>query len=594
MLKNATAILFLVLLAAGSQAGALPLGKRYKDETNGFQIQIPRKWEQVPTKFNEVSLIAKWAGKAKKGRFTPECRVLRFLRATGAADDESPADVARRGMPGYASVLRFQPKDIWEYINRTFIGPLSVVEDEADFKMGSKKYKAHLRIYKGRPRGTGRDASKSQLMVVAAMIETVEPSDSLFGVAFSSAVAEQRDMLGAFRNSIKRFKIIDPDEDDEAEGADSGAGIFVDSTQKPEEWRNARKKKLAGLKDWAALDTENYLIVYNKQVKKRLLKSIAKHIEAIRKQIYEKLFPPVREMKAISVLRVCKDAQEYHRYGGPRGSAGYWSRGDEELVFYQDKSNKKDSLRVLYHEAFHQYIHYAVGDVSPHSWFNEGHGDYFAGHNYKSGKFKSDVFRWRTGIISNAFSQKTWVPLRKFLKYTQREYYANPGLCYAQGWSLVYFLREIEVRKVRKYKQYWGLLDRYFEAIKRNVNSVKENAFEGLDEDPEKPDAPEGPDENEDPELGEAPDENGAEVSEDSADTSSGGLPRLPGLESPFPGEHPAAGAAEDASAPHKERKSVAGPQMKTVKGGLDAAVDEAFRRIDIDQLEKDWVEWSK
>jgi len=62
----------------------------------------------------------------------------------------------------------------------------------------------------------------------------------------------------------------------------------------------------------------------------------------------------------------------------------------------------KDSLRVLYHEAFHQYIHYAVGDVAPHSWFNEGHGDYFAGHNYRGRKFKSDVFRWRTGIIANA------------------------------------------------------------------------------------------------------------------------------------------------------------------------------------------------
>ena len=38
-----------------------------------------------------------------------------------------------------------------------------------------------------------------------------------------------------------------------------------------------------------------------------------------------------------------------------------------------------DTLAVLYHEAFHQFIFYSVGEVAPHSWFNEGHGDYFSG-----------------------------------------------------------------------------------------------------------------------------------------------------------------------------------------------------------------------
>jgi hypothetical protein len=315
-----------------------------------------------------------------------------------------------------------------------------------------------------------------------------------------------------------------------------------------------------------------------------MIKRIAVQIEAIREQVYEVLFPPARRVKAISVVRVCKDMAEYHRYGGPGGSAGYWSRGDEELVF-PGGGMGNDSLRVLYHEAFHQYIHYAVGDVAPHSWFNEGHGDYFAGHNYRGRKFKADVFKWRTGIIANALATKSYVPLKKFLKYTQREYYANPGLCYAQGWSLIYFLREVERRKIRKYEKYWGLLDRYFDAIKANVKTVKEKALEGLDPRPEKPEKPEPNEEQKKPEP------------EKKEPEPPVGLPRLPGLEKPFPGENPDAGKGIDPNANRKtgETKTVAAPKITGVKSALDVAVDQAIlSKIDIEQLEKDWVEWSK
>ena len=380
-------------------------------------------------------------------------------------------------------------------------------------------------------------------------------------------------MLRPFTHSIKRFRILDDDDEDEEEGA-SDADIFVDSESKPEIWREARKRKLKSLKDWAAIDTQNYLIVYNKAVKKKLIKKVAKHIEALRAQVYEKLFPPSREIKAVSVVRVCKDMAEYHKYGGPGGSAGYWSRRDEELVI--PGSLAKDSLRVLYHEAFHQYIHYAVGDVAPHSWFNEGHGDYFAGHNYSSRKFKPAPFAWRKGIIASALGSKTYVPLKDFLRYTQGQYYANASLCYAQGWSFVYFLRETERRKIKKYKKYWGLLDKYFAAIKRNVKAI-----EGLNEGPTKPD------------------EEGAEevpAEEVEPEPAPPTLKRLPGLEEPFPGENPAAGAGPDpdAKAASGETRTVAGPKLTGVASALDLAIDEMLTRIDIEQREKDWISFSK
>src|SRR6185369_1997760 len=124
---------------------------------------------------------------------------------------------------------------------------------------------------------------------------------------------------------------------------------------------------------------------------KSFVKELGRQIEIIRGE-YEKLFPPVHEVTAISVVRLFSEQSEYHQYGGPRGSAGFWSSDREELVLFEnfdsmskDKS-KENALSVMYHEAFHQYVFYAVGNVAPHSWFNEGHGDYFAGHVLRGNK----------------------------------------------------------------------------------------------------------------------------------------------------------------------------------------------------------------
>ena len=57
------------------------------------------------------------------------------------------------------------------------------------------------------------------------------------------------------------------------------------------------------------------------------------------------------------------------------------------------------TLAVLYHEAFHQYIYYSVGKVAPHSWFNEGHGDYYAGARYADKKFTIRPFAWRVPAV---------------------------------------------------------------------------------------------------------------------------------------------------------------------------------------------------
>jgi hypothetical protein len=195
-------------------------------------------------------------------------------------------------------------------------------------------------------------------------------------------------------------------------------------------------------------------------------------IEAIRAQIYEVLFPPDKPITAFSIVRVCKDREQYMGYGAPGGSAGYWDSHSEELVFYEGQP-KKDSLRVLYHEAFHQYIFYSVGDFAPHSWFNEGHGDFFAGHNYEGGKFVLDAFSWRITDAKSWKHNPNRPRLKDWVTWTQSEYYGNNKLGisglenYAAGWSLVYFLR------TTKKPEYQGVLERYFKTLKGQVTAAR-------------------------------------------------------------------------------------------------------------------------
>jgi len=174
-------------------------------------------------------------------------------------------------------------------------------------------------------------------------------------------------------------------------------------------------------------------------------------------------------------VRVCKDQEQYFAYCGPQGSAGYWAWQEMELVFYEmDKRKRGDSLRVLYHEGFHQYIHYSVGDFDPHTWFNEGDGDYFFGFNYENGKWVRGSNTWRKDLAKKAKREHKFPPLWDWLHWSHNEYYGGNksgvsiGENYALGWDFVFFLR------TTKKKEYAGILDKYFVTLKGYVTHARD------------------------------------------------------------------------------------------------------------------------
>ncbi|MCB9914643.1 MAG: DUF1570 domain-containing protein [Planctomycetes bacterium] len=260
---------------------------------------------------------------------------------------------------------------------------------------------------------------------------------------------------------------------------------------KDPEYRIRVRKQLNG--DWQAEDTENYIVIYDTP-DQPLVRRIVKDMESIREE-YVRLFPAVGEIEAVSTVRVCADRDEYMAYGGPGGSAGYWNWVTEELVLYDGTKREKgkptdklDTFIVLYHEAFHQYIHYSAGELAPHSWFNEGYGDFFSGAQIKGGKVKKiEPNRWRVATIKNAVQRLSFTPWRDIIEYEQAQYYnrATVGVNYAQGWSMIYFLNTS--KKVQRDEAWSRILPTYFETLKSSWKAeLKKLEADGDEEDVEK------------------------------------------------------------------------------------------------------------
>ena len=217
-----------------------------------------------------------------------------------------------------------------------------------------------------------------------------------------------------------------------------------------------------------------------------LIQRITRDIEAMR-SFYMELFPPSGEVDRVSVLRLCQTKEEYHQYGGPPNSGGYWHPGNEELVLFDysytqrtltpaqkkamrgRKLTSKDSMLVMRHEAFHQYIFYAIGEFSPHDWFNEGYGDYFSGAvvNTNSGRVRRiQPSPWRVELAKRmAAGGKGSLPLEKILRAERAEFYnrSRVGDYYAGAWSFVYFLKQS--KEVQRHERWSTLLGTYFGAV---------------------------------------------------------------------------------------------------------------------------------
>jgi hypothetical protein len=463
-------------------------GKWHEDKVVGYRFRPLNEWETIPsgTDPEDPRIIGFYSDKAKFDNTAakPECSVYAFKQAREGTATPSDAPAAPAAEPTDEERLRqaiansrYQnTRQVFEYLRDRRM----TVSQEVMNRMEDKKRKKILKeldIKDPVEKDVKQDDVTLKVLECTVPLAMVRGNEEFIqgwkivagwvaneefevGVVYQLPLEAWKKYGRGVYSSLASIEFLDGEEVAAARQdlADALAGKTGD-----ERWLEEIKRKVTP--GWDHLQTKNYLIVFDKTVKKDRIKLIAQQIEAIRLDVYEKMFPADRPITAISVVRVCKDNAQYGQYGGPGGSAGYWNWVDQELVFYEDTSAKKDSLRVLNHEAFHQYIFYSVGSISPHDWFNEGHGDYFSGHNYdRSGRFVPKPFSWRTGIIKSAIGSKSYVPLKQFMRYTHAQYYGPQiGQNYAQGWSVIWFLRQ------QRNPEWKGILETYFNTLKGEV-----------------------------------------------------------------------------------------------------------------------------
>lgn len=265
---------------------------------------------------------------------------------------------------------------------------------------------------------------------------------------------------------------------------------------------------------WVVHNTKNYHVQSQCGIEKA--KRLGAHME-IMNVVYKRMFPPGKGGTKLQTIKLFADEDGYHAYGGPQGTAAYYAKDDREMVCYDsgkwsdevkeegpvtgaetplDRIKRRrsrfldmmtmDLLGTAAHEGWHQYFAWLVGSrVSLPSWINEGMGDYFYAaapkrDEPKGRKPKVDLGLPNDGrlwVVQAALDQGMLIPLEKFVTMLQNEYYANPNLCYAQGWALCQFLLHGADGKYEK------VIPKYIHLIATDSNwqAVTEKAFKGFD-----------------------------------------------------------------------------------------------------------------
>ena len=462
-----------VLAASSCLAQSKPeLDQPIKIKDWGYSIRPLKVWTSIPVKQEEKFVVGHWKPNLdqarQRGDFDSmvagqyaELTIIR-LPPQGAQTPAADGSLANPGpkppppseRTGFKDLdKRLNPKSLEEYIEGTYEG--------AAKRWTRKPLKGSKMPGEIVEFGSGANA----VTIGIFQHEGVE-----WGVFYTSFEEEYRKKWQTiYTESIKSFSVYEKVKDDVAIAARKDPAKLKGDAK-----RDALKASISGNPGWYAIDKPHYVFLSN-STNRAFVEALAKDVETVRERVYSKLFPPRNEEESISPVRVLEKESEYYQYGGPYGSAGYFSPDSGELVLFtkfEDIGKDKSAQfcrAVMFHEAFHQYVHFAIGDVSPHSWFNEGHGDYFAGMIVNGTNISFQPFSWRTQYLKQHLRDKRdLIPLRSLIRFPQREYYTNGGLKYSQGWALIYFLRN-ETNN----KRWQQILDTYFKHLADNIEAFR-------------------------------------------------------------------------------------------------------------------------
>ncbi len=203
---------------------------------------------------------------------------------------------------------------------------------------------------------------------------------------------------------------------------------------------------------------------------------------------FSHIFPSYVPLNAASVCTVPATSKEFDQYTNDdtlKDAAGLWMPGRKELVIRSEDSRpdakaKKQLMETVNHEAFHQYLHYALNREQTPTWINEGHATLFENIRLRSRGNIEFLESDRKAYFLRAQSQ---IDIKAIIALPHSSFYKNPDINYPAVWALCYFLRF--GGPLYPGKDYDKICDRIFTASAQGKSEQEANqiGFEGIDMD---------------------------------------------------------------------------------------------------------------
>ena len=148
------------------------------------------------------------------------------------------------------------------------------------------------------------------------------------------------------------------------------------------------KHSISAYEGWSATDSTEFTILDDLGKGSSFVVAVTNDLPVMRAKYAETLPTGMDGSNVLCVARIFANRAEYEdalEVGGLTNmswSAAYWCQQRRELVAYRPPSEMESSsneklLKTFRHEAFHQYLSYAVSMMATSPWLNEGYAQFF-------------------------------------------------------------------------------------------------------------------------------------------------------------------------------------------------------------------------
>ena len=240
---------------------------------------------------------------------------------------------------------------------------------------------------------------------------------------------------------------------------------------------------IKGLDGWWSVESPRFVMVSDLPgIRRQFVQRLQDELEVLRKA-HEALLPPRRPIHAVGAVRIFAERAAYEKHVGAENkwSGGLWMPRDRELVISAPEQAGGARMKeivgnVVYHEATHQYIFYALDKDEPAVWFNEGLAEFCElAKLTRSGVEFPENDDHRERVLKLIKGNK--IDLAKFMVMDYPVFYDAQNTDdeprknnYATAWSIVYYL--LKGAPLEHPSPHAPIFDQYVAAVGSSTNEA--------------------------------------------------------------------------------------------------------------------------